>query len=586
MKQELTTAQIIAKCLRNEEVAYVFTLPGHANIAMLDEMMNEGIDIKMFHHETIVGHVADGYSRASGKPGVVCLTCAPGAFNTMLSVTTAAMDCSSVVYITGDTPQELAGKSCYEEFDLHGADDEFATMRPMFKRAFKITNPRQTVDVMSQAFNCAMTGKPGPVLVDVPLDLQTAKVEIELDDTKKRRSSYRIPGAPEAVAHAARLIEQAERPVFFFGGGTRKAGATEELLRLVEKTGGVAVSSLIASGSFPTDHPNFAGVIGSYGVKTANDLCHEADLVIAVGTRFEESETSMWLPEYVFDPSHTRFIQIDIDPREIGKNYPVEVGIVGDAKLVAGQLADAVGEPSGDVKATREENLRILRAGRKALKEALEPLCVSDEIPINPRRVVRALENTLPANATVTLDTSWCRVGFIQQTDIRSQEENYMASGILPIGWSATASCGIALARPDRQVVSLTGDGGFLLNNNIVSSAVEHNLPVVWVVLNNCGYNSLGVLSTVYFGKQKGGWYEKDNRPFSPDYAMLARAYGAEGETVTEPDKLEETFRRAFAAGKPYLIDVRISGPASRLVRTAQVTWDYYWERFTKKSAT
>ena len=585
MKQILTTSQIIAKCLANEEVEHVFTLPGHANIAMLDEMINEGIDIKMFHHETIVGHVADGYSRASCKPGVVCLTCAPGAFNTMLSVTTAAMDCSSVIYITGDTPQELAGKSCYEEFDLHGSDDEFSTLRPMFKRAFKITNPRQTADVMAQAFNCAITGKPGPVLIDVPLDLQTQTVEIDIADTKKRRTNYAIPGAPEAVAEAAALIDKAKRPVFYFGGGTRKAKATEELIKLVEKTNGVAVSSLIASGSFPTDHTNFAGTIGSYGVKTANELCHESDLIIAFGTRFEESETSMWLPEYVFDPDTTKFIQIDIDPREIGKNYEVEVGIVGDAKLVAGQLAEAVSEPGEDVKASREDNVRILQEGKAALKEKIEAYCVSDEVPINPRRVVRALENTMPENATVTLDTSWCRVGFIQQMDIHSIEENYMASGILPIGWSATASCGIALARPDRQLVSLTGDGGFLLNNNIVSSAVEHNLPIVWIVLNNCGYNSLGVLSTVYFGKQKGGWYEKDNQPFSPNYAMLAKAYGADGEIVENPDDLEDAMRRAFAAKSPYVIDVRISGPASRLVRTAQVTWDYYWERFTKKSA-
>lgn len=587
MKADLTSAQIIAKCLRNEGVKYVFGLPGHGNIAMLDSMIAEGIAMRTMHHETIAGHVADGYARASGKPAVVCLTCSPGAFNTMLSVTTAAMDCTAMIYIVGDTPQQFAGKSCYEEFDLAGPDDQFGLLRNMFKRAWKVTNPMQLPDIMSQAFNCAVSGKPGPVLIDVPLDLQTTIVHVEIPDTQKRRPTHAITAAPGAIQTAAKLLNAAKRPVIFAGGGTRLAGATDELVALAEKLNAVVVSSLVASGSFPTMHPNFAGTIGSYGVKTANEICHASDLVLAIGTRFEESETSMWLPEYVFNPETTKFIQVDIDPREIGKNYAIEVGIVGDAKAVTAQLAAAVSAPSLETAKYREANIELLRAGKSALKEKIAPQCESDEVPLNPRRVLRAMEHTMPDNITVTLDPSWCRVGLLQQMDLRSIQDAYIVSGVLPIGWSSTACLGVSMAMPDRKLVAITGDGGFLLNSSIVASAVEYGYPIIWVVLNNGGYNSLGVLSSVYFGKSQGSWFvnEGSGDAYSPDYAMLAKAFGAQGECVERPEDLEAAFKRAFSAGQPYVLDIRISGPASRLVRTAQVTWDYFWERYTKKSA-
>lgn len=587
MKTEMTCSEILGKCLKNEGVEYVFGLPGHGNIAMLDGMINENISIRIMHHETIAGHVADGYARASGKPGVVCLTCSPGAFNTMLSVTTAAMDCTAMVYIVGDTPQQFAGKSCYEEFDLASGDDQFGVLRHMFKRAWKVTQPCQLPDIISQAFNSAISGKPGPVLIDVPLDLQTMKACVELPDTTKRRPTHRSIADPAGVAKAAELLDTAMRPVIFAGGGTRLSRATDELIKLAEKLDAVVVSSLAGSGSFPTAHRNFAGTIGSYGVQTANDICKDSDLVLAVGTRFEESETSMWLPEFVFDPDTTKFIQIDIDPREVGKNYPVEVGLVGDAKAVLSQLIEAVSPLRPTVAESRRRNIELVGKGKKALKDKIEKFCVSDEVPINPRRVLRALENTMPDNMTMTLDPSWCRVGMLQQMDLRSQEDAYIVSGILPIGWSSSACIGINMARPDRKVVAITGDGGFLLNNSAVASAVENNLPIVWVILNNGGYNSLGVLSTVYFGKQEGSWFinEKTGDAYSPDYAMLARAYGAQGERVDQPDSLEDAFRRAFEANAPYVLDIRVSGPASRLVRTAQVTWDYFWERATNKSA-
>jgi acetolactate synthase-1/2/3 large subunit len=587
MIKEMTFKEVLGKCLKREGVEYVFGLPGHGNIAMLDGMIKEGISIRVMHHETIAGHVADGYSRASGKPGVVCLTCSPGAFNTMLSVTTAAMDCTAMVYIVGDTPLRFAGKSCYEEFDLASADDQFGVLRHMFKRAWKVTQPCQLPDIISQAFNSAISGKPGPVLIDVPLDLQTMKMFVKLPDTTKRRPTYKSSAEHMGIKKAAELLDAAKCPVIFAGGGTRLSKATDELIKLAERINAVVVSSLAGSGSFPTKHQNFAGTIGSYGVRTANDICKNSDLILAVGTRFEESETSMWLPEFVFNPDTTKFIQIDIDPREVGKNYPVEVGLVGDAKTILNQIIEAVSPVQPAVAESRSNNIEIVKQGKKLLKEKIEKTCVSSEVPINPRRVLRALERTMPDNTTMTLDPSWCRVGMLQQMDLNSQEDAYIVSGILPIGWSSSACIGINMAMPHRKVVAITGDGGFLLNNNAVASAVENNLPIVWVILNNGGYNSLGVLSTVYFGEQEGSWFkeEKTGNPYSPDYAMLAKSYGAHGELIKNPDDLEDAFRRAFAANAPYVLDIRISGPGSRLVRTAQVTWDYFWERATNKSA-
>jgi acetolactate synthase-1/2/3 large subunit len=587
MKMQLSVAQVLGKCLQAESVQQVFTLPGHGNIALLDGIIEAGIPLKVMHGETVAGHAADGYARASGNPGVLCTTCTPGAFNMMLAVTTAAMDCIPMVVITGDIPLQFAGMTCYEEFDQNGPDDQFALTRTMFKRAWKVTDPRQVPDYVAQAFNCATTGKPGPVLIDIPLDIHTMKIDFEASVSSKRRASHASAASADAIAAAKKLLEKAKRPVIFAGGGTRLSRAKDELVRLAEKMNAAVVCSMGGAGVFPTRHPSYAGTIGSYGIKTANDICREADVVLAVGTRFEESETSMWLPEYVFNCDNTKFLQIDIDPREVGKNYPVEVGIVGDAKTVLRQLADAIAPVSADVKESRLANLKLLAEGNKALKQKIEPLCVSEEIPISPRRAVRALEKNMPANATLSLDPSWCRVGILQQMDFNDMEDIFIVSGLLPIGWGSTAAVGISMARPDRKVISVTGDGGFLLNNSVVASAVEHNLPIIWIVMNNGGYNSLGVLSTVYFGKQEGSWFKNGatGEAYSPEYADLAKAYGAQGERVDDPKDLDAAMQRAFAANSPYLLDLRVSGPASRLVRTAQVTWDFLWEKATNKSA-
>lgn len=584
---KLNGGQILGQTLKRAGVEKVFGVVGHGNIGLIDGLVQAGIEFVSCHHETVAGMAADGYFRATGRPGVVCLTCAPGALNAQLAINTAAQDHSAVVYIVGDIPLRFAGKGTYEEVDMNGPDNQFHILKPNFKRAWKVV----TLELMSQftvnALNAATTGCPGPVLINVPFDLDTEEVESPVVDASGGIPQGRPQGEEAMLEKAAEMLMVAESPVILAGGGVGLSRTGEGLMKLSRLLDVPIVSSIMGAASFPGDYPGFAGFIGSYGTELANNLVRKADVIFAIGTRFEEEETAIWLHGEVITVPPSKIIQLDIDPMVIGKNYSVEVGIVGDASVTLPRLLEIAGRLA-DGRPVERGRLTALAGGRRDWLDKLTPDITSAKKPINPRRILAVLKEKLPKDAILTVDCSWSRIGLLQQLGQPGPDRCFIVGGVLPIGWSTSAALGVAAGRWPARVVAVTGDGGFLMAIQSLLTAAEYNLPVTWVIINNGGYNALDVLQRVYFGgRSVGSCFRNINtgQDLTPDYAAIADGFHISSERIVDPDKIEAAIVRSFQVEGPCVLDFISDPDGSRLVRTAPVTWSYFWSDHRKKEA-
>ncbi|MBS7652354.1 MAG: thiamine pyrophosphate-binding protein [Candidatus Bathyarchaeia archaeon] len=578
LKEKYLGAEILAKCLRDEGVKYVFGLVGHGNLPFIDAIDKEGIQFISCHHETIAAMAADGYYRASHRPGVLCTTCTPGALNAQLGIATAAADHSAIVHITGDIPLQFAGKGTYEELDINGPDWQFHSLFLMFKHAWKVSNIKLLPEILANAFNVALSGCPGPVLIDIPFDLATKEVETGLIEMKKRRPG-KPSGDPNLVERAADLLLTAKSPVIFVGGGVSLSEAADEVLQLAELLGAPIVTSIMGSCAIPGKHPLMMGLVGTYGIEGANKFARQADVILAVGARFEEEETAIWT-DNVFRIPPTKLIQIDIDPKIIGKNYPIEIGIVGDAKNTLINLIRIIKGRIHGSQALNKDRIEEVHKEKEKHFKKIEHLIISTDRPVSARRLLKELEDRFPENGILVVDPSWPRIGLIQQFFLPGPTRCYIVGGVLPIGWSTAASIGIQLARPDSKVIAISGDGGFLLNNQAVLTAVEYDLPILWIIINNGAYYALEVLQKAYFGKSIGSRFirQKTGQPLDINYAELAKVFKADGERIQDPEEIGPAIERGIRAVKPYIIDCVVNPETSRLVRVGPVTWEFFWE--------
>ena len=584
---KLNGGQILGRTLKQAGVDKVFGVVGHGNIGLIDGLVQAGIEYISCHHETVAGMAGDGYFRATGKPGVVCLTCAPGALNAQLAVNTAAQDHSAVVYIVGDIPLRFAGKGTYEEVDLNGPDDQFYILKPNFKRAWKVVNLELLSQYAANALNAATTGCPGPVLINVPFDLDTEEVETSLVDAAKAAPQGGPQGREDLLQKAAEMLLAAKAPVIMAGGGVGLSRTGAELIKLSQFLDTPVVSSIMGAASFAGDEPCFAGFVGSYGTELANNLIKEADVIFAVGTRFEEEETAIWLDGELICVPSSKIVQLDIDPMIIGKNYPVEVGIVGDAAATLPRLFDIVKGMKGGQPLTATR-LPQLDQKRKEWLDRLVPDMTSGAKPLNPRRILAALKDKMPPDTIVAVDPSWTRIGLLQQLGQPGADRCYIVGGVLPIGWSTSAALGMAVGRNPARVVAVSGDGGFLMGIQSLLTAVEYNLPITWVVINNGGYNALDVLQRIYFGGRSVGSCFKETgtgRDVTPDFAAIAAGFKIRSERITDPEQIEAAIDRSFREEGPCVLDFVSDPEESRLVRTAPVTWSFFWSEHRKKEA-
>ena len=556
----VTGAIFMAQCLKQEGVEKVFGQCGHTNYALIDACQRLGIEYVSFRHEQQAVHAADAYYRVSRKLAVINVHLSPGLTNTVTGVASAAMDGTPMLVITGNTPSYHHAREAHQSMRLHADASQGDIFRPICKRVWRVDDVRLLPEVMHRALNICQTGRPGAVLLDIPMDVFSEKLEAA-PVTRSRRPNYpRSMGDPQGVAEAARLLAGAANPVIFAGNGVALSGAHAELKALAERLQAPVATTLVGKGVFPETHPLSLGTTGIWGARVANDSAREADVILAVGTAFGEADCSSWRPEHTFNIPGTTLIQIDIDPQEIGKSYPVDVGILGDAKATLAQLAGALGEAPRSADAVQAQ--AALTASRKAAwREELKETQLVDTKPIHPARLLMELSKAAPADAVFVTDVGWNKNGAGQQLEIAGPAGFITSGGMATMGYSPAAAVGAKMGAPDRKVLGLVGDGGLMSVLGALTTAVELDVPVLWVLFNNFCYSTIRTVGTTYFNNQYGTEFRTpDGELYNPDFQLLAKSFGIESALIEEPDDLEAGIRAALAKDVPFLLEVRTRG--------------------------
>ena len=556
MESQLVSRQLV-RYLEARGVEHVFGLCGHTNIAVLAELAGSKIRFVNVRHEQIAAHMADGYARATRRAAVVLSHLGPGLTNAATGVANAALDSVPMVVIAGDVPTHYHGKHPHQEVNMHADASQFEIYRPFVKRAWRVDQPDLFPEILEKAFALAESGRQGPVLIDVPMDIFSRDVDVaRFERLRMNARTMSKPALDEETATGiVKQLLAAKRPVLYAGGGVMLADATRELREFVDHLQIPVAHTLMGKGALPDDHPFVLGMTGFWGTRFINEQCRAADWILGLGTRFSEADCSSWEPEYTFNFPPTRLIQIDIDPGEIGRNYPVDVGAIADLKQALTALNRAARKlaPAG---VTRPERRGEIAAARETFLAGNRAHAQSNAYPMRPERILADVRDALPRDAFITTDVGWNKNGVGQQFPIYEPGTIFTPGGYATMGFGAPAALGVKLAHPERVVVALVGDGGFGQNPALLATAFEESIAVVWVIMNNCAFGTIAGLEKAHFGTTFGTVFEKDGKPYSPDYAAIARAYGVEGVRVSTAAEFKPALERAIKANRPCVIDV------------------------------
>jgi acetolactate synthase-1/2/3 large subunit len=532
----------IMECLKAEGVDVVFGLPGGANLPTYDAFVNGGIRHILVRHEAGGGHAAQGYAKATGKVGVAFATSGPGATNLITPITDAMMDSVPVVFITGQVRTELLGTDGFQEADTLGITI------PIVKHSFMIQDPREIPRAIHEAFHIARTGRPGPVLVDIPQDLSRAEIEYEpVTDVRLPGYQPTTEGNQKQIRQAAKALAASRRPVIYAGGGVVNANASPELVELAACDRFPVTCTLMGLGAFPAPHEQWLGMLGMHGTRAANYAMDEADLICAVGARFDDRITGK-LSEFA---PKAKFIHIDIDPAEISKNVPAHIPIVGDAKHVLGKLAIEYRALSADPARLNDWWARI--EGWKAKY----PLGYEDssDNEIKPQYMVQALYEATKGEAIVSSDVGQHQMWAAQYYDFPAPRRWINSGGLGTMGFGLPAAMGAAVGCPDRLVCCIAGDGSVQMNAQELATCAQNKIPIKVFIMNN-GY--LGMVRQWQELFWDGKYSQVDTGKY-PDFVKLAEAYGATGMRFEDKTTLVDDMRRAIATEGPVLVDVRVT---------------------------
>lgn len=554
-----TVAEHIIDYLERREVKHVFGLCGHTNIAVLAAMADSSIDFVTVRHEQIASHAADAYARVRGTASVVLSHLSPGLTNCATGVANAALDCIPMVVIAGDIPTHYYGKHPHQEVNLHADAAQWEIYRPFVKRAWRVDRADLMAEILEKAFHLAESGQPGPVLVNVPMDIFSQVIPSDTFD--RVASNTRALVKPSIDEDTARRIvtalAEAKNGVAYVGGGILLAQASDELHAFVEHMALPVAHSLMGKGALRDDHPLVLGMTGFWGTELVNQSCLNADYIFAVGTRFKEADCSSWYPGYTFNIPGSKVIHIDIEPGEIGRNYPTEIGVVSDAKSALRVLNRVAREmyPDGFSRPDLEADIAEFRS---RFKESNREMAESPAFPMMPERILADTRKALPEDAIITTDVGWNKNGVGQQFDILSPGSILTPGGFATMGFGPPGAIGAKLAAPERVVVSLVGDGGFGQNPSMLATAVELNLGIVWIVMNNNAFGTIAGLQKAHYGLTYGTTFpgSPDAPRNGPGYAEIAQAYGAEGVRVSSADEFLPALEAAIASGMPTVLDV------------------------------
>jgi acetolactate synthase-1/2/3 large subunit len=533
----------IMECLKAEGVEVVFGLPGGANLPTYDAFVDGGIRHVLVRHEAGGGHAAEGYAKATGRVGVAFATSGPGATNVVTPIVDAMMDSVPTVFITGQVRTDLIGTDGFQETDTLGI-----TM-PVVKHSFQIRAPQEIPRAIHEAFHIARSGRPGPVVVDIPQDLSRAEIDYEpITDLHLPGYQPTIEGNTKQIRQAAKAMASARRPVIYAGGGVVNANASKELFEFATSDRFPVTCTLMGLGGFPAPHAQWLGMLGMHGTRTANYAMDEADLICAVGARFDDRITGK-LSEFA---PHAKFIHIDVDPAEISKNIPAHIPIVGDCRNVLTKLIKEYRALEG-VSSSRLDEwwAKIGEWQRK------HPLRYEDstDAEIKPQYMVQALYEATGGDAIVTSDVGQHQMWAAQYYHFARPRRWINSGGLGTMGFGLPAALGAAVGCPDQTVVCIAGDGSIQMNIQELATCSEDKIPVKVFIMNNGYLGMVRQWQELFWDKR----YSHVDMGSYPDFVKLAEAYGATGLRLTDKTTLVEDMRQALAIEGPVVVDVRVT---------------------------
>ena len=566
-------AEIITEHLVREGVPYVVGTCGHGDLGLLDALYDRRGDIRTLsvHHESAAGFIADVYYRIRHQPLATFTSVGPGTANLPVALGSAFMDSSAFLAITGNVPTTQFNRGPFQETGRHFQADAPSVLRPYVKRSFQATRADQLPLMMRQAFATMRAGRPGPVHLDVPLNVFVETTAEELPDSALWRHgiSRRTAAAVQDVAAVLELLRGAERPVIVAGSGVQNAEAAAELAAFAEAARIPVATSPLGKIIGRLPEPLSLGATGRNGTYQANRATRSADVILALGTRFDDRSTSSWLPGYTYSIPPTRLIQVDADPAELGRNYPVVLGIAANPKDVLAQLRDSLGAAVGT-----QAWLDEIAAWTREWETHVAPNRASDAAPLRPERVLADLRGALPQDGILLSDVGSHHNWIVQEWQPGGPGTLLQCWGFASMCFGMAGVLGAKLAAPDTPAIAVVGDGCFLMLPSVVATAVEYGLPAVWLVWNNGGYLSIRDQQRGFFGAGRelatSFRFEASGEPYSADYAAMARAMGAEGLRVETPGDLEPALKTALDSGRPTVIDVLVEPEAAQ---PSAATW-------------
>ncbi len=577
-RRRLSGAQYTLEYLQAAGVPHLVGIPGHGNVNLFDAALDApGVRCLFPMHEQSAAHLADGYVRASGIPLAVTTSIGPGAMNTVVGIATAFVDSSPMLIFTGSTHTYMRGHSVLQELERRRFTDNPRVMEPISVATFTPSRLDELPFVLDRAWSAATTGRTGPVVLDLPMDLQAEDMEFDAPRPGRHRAGGRTRPDAQAVEQAAAVLAQAARPAIVAGGGVILADAATALQAVAERLGAPITTTWMGKGAIPEDHPLFAGQLGDQGSTVGNGVTREADVILAVGCRFTDWSSCSFRDGVTYAIPPTVLIQIDIDPREIGKNYPCEHGLVGDAGAALADLDQALAArlPHPRAVGSLPWHDRVAELRREWLA-AVETSAGYAGWPTTISRALREVRAGAPRDALVVTGAGLPQGQVYAEFPVYGPRTHITSGGFSTMGFTLPAAAGVRLARPGQPVLAIAGDGDFLQTIQELALLAQEDIAVTMVVLNNRGWRSIRNLQVGSYGpgRVNGTEFRRHGEAYSPDFVATARAFGIPGHLASGPEDLRRAVARAIASEGPSLIEVPVAGEPPLSLAQKPGWWD------------
>ncbi len=556
-------AELIADYLIREGMPYVFGICGHGNVGMLDALYDrrDRICLVSPRHEQTAGHMADAFFRVSHRPVATLTSCGPGSANIPMALACAQADSSAFLAITANVPTSQFNRAPFQETYMHVQAGFPEVVRPYVKRSFQPTRVDMLPLALRQATTLMTTGRPGPVNLDVPYNLFQETADVEVPSSPRPAISNRPGAAPEDVARIAQALLAARRPLIFVGHGVTLSEAGEALSALARRLRIPVAASPNGMGTLDMRDPLSLGFIGRNGTYPANQAGRHCDVLLAVGARFDDRSASSWKPGYSWNIPPTRLIQVDIDAAELGRNYDPYIGAQADARTFLMQLLAEIERQGAPGRPEATAWLEEIGEWQRDWTDFVAPNFELDTRPMRPERLVRDVRQVTPEDAIMVFDSGAHHNWFMQFWECRRPQSMLNTWGFSAMGFGVSGVLGAQLAAPERPCIAVVGDGGFTMAPHVLCTAVEYDIPAIWVVWNNYAWGAIRDLQHGQFGgREIGTSFTRgaNGEPYNPDFAALARAHGVDALKVSRSDDFRDALAEAIASRRPWLIDVEV----------------------------